>query len=92
MKETSLSVIRDMSIQITFERGNEDFVDRFATILRARGFKTSKWPNIQSIDSIYGVPLESLEGNVSVLPAPGEEEIGKKIAALLKQESGILRH
>jgi hypothetical protein len=47
------------------------------------------WTNFPDIEKVWGVPLEFLEGRVTVHSPPGKDTIGKQIAELLQTEIGI---
>jgi hypothetical protein len=78
-------------VQITYEpeSESESIVDHINRSLRKQGFRTSTWPNIQKMQKIYGVSMASLNNNISVLPAPGETAIGRKITKILHEDSGL---
>jgi len=76
-------------IQITYERGSEDIVDYLGGLLRNQGFHISTWPNIDKINAVYGISMESLESKISILPAPGEPVIGENISRILRVQGGV---
>ena len=76
-------------IQITYKQGSEDLVDYLGMILRDQGFHISTWSNIDKIDTVYGISMDSLENKISILPAPGEQVIGENIARILREDGGI---
>jgi len=76
-------------IQITYGRGFENFVDYLGGVLRDQGFRISTWSNIDKINTVYGVSMDSLESKVSILPAPGESVIGENVARILREDGGV---
>lgn len=76
-------------IQITYKRGSEELVDYLGGVLRDQGFRISTWTNIDQINTIYGVPMDSLESTISILPAPGESAVGQHITRILREDGGV---